>query len=103
MTQTITTTTEAQAEIANRINRASVEIAGLLGQITRTTARAAEQLSDGYQINMDVQAIASRANQLLDYQTQVTLLIDMAHVVEVPMETIKAAAGTERIWFRPAR
>lgn len=102
-TITATTATEAQAEIANKLNRNAREIGDLLGKIQRVSLGAMEQMAAGFQVNMDISRIASCAADLAAEQKQQTLLIDMAYLVELPQETIHyAVTATERIWFRPA-
>lgn len=102
-TITTLTGTEVQAEIANKLRRNADEIRSLLADIQRTTDHAVEQMSHGYQINMNISSIASRAADLKAESAKQELLVDMAHLVELPTETINyAVTTTERVWFRPA-
>ncbi len=95
----VTVATDIQAEVANTINRCSIEAAKLLDEIAKAATWAAQKQNDNMSITQNVQTIAIHSASLVKIQTRLDMAIEMANMLDLTEAQLEIAVTPVRAWF----
>lgn len=98
-TNHVTVATEIQAEIANTINRCSIEVAKLLAEIAKAVTWATQKQNDTMSITQNVQTIATHSASLVKIQTRLDMALEMANMLDLTEAQLEIAVTPVRAWF----
>lgn len=99
MTNHVTVATEIQAEVANKINRYSADVAEYLADIEKYTSKAQGNQNSGIAINFDIQSLTNAAVKLAEAHAKLDSFVQMANLVGLDEDALHAAYAPVRTWF----